>query len=54
MGEELGVVSVPLLPRIIGKCLASHRIAIDTVIGKYLNHTPCIDKPSDQELIEVL
>jgi transposase len=38
--EELGVVSAPLPPRIIDKCLASDRIVIDTVIGKYCNHTP--------------
>jgi len=38
--EELGVVSAPLSPRIIEKCLASDRIVIDTVISKYCNHTP--------------
>ena len=38
--EELGVVSAPLPPGIIEKCLASDRIVIDTVIGKYCNHTP--------------
>jgi transposase len=38
--EELGVVSAPLPPRIIEKCLASDRIVIDTVISKYCNHTP--------------
>ena len=38
--EELGVVSAPLPPRIIEKCLASDRIVIDTVVGKYCNHTP--------------
>jgi transposase len=38
--EELGVVSAPLLPRIIEKCLASDRIVIDTVVNKYCNHTP--------------
>jgi transposase len=38
--EELGVVSAPLPPRIIEKCLASDRIVIDTVICKYCNHTP--------------
>ncbi len=38
--EELGVASAPLPPRIIEKCLASDRIVIDTVIGKYSNHTP--------------
>lgn len=38
--EELGVVSAPLPPRIIEKCLASDRIIIDTVVGKYCNHTP--------------
>jgi len=38
--EELGVVSASLPPRIIEKCLASDRIVIETVIGKYCNHTP--------------
>ena len=38
--EELGVVSAPLPPRIIEKCLASDRIVIETVISKYCNHTP--------------
>ena len=38
--EELGVVSAPLPPRIIEKCLASDRIVIETVVGKYCNHTP--------------
>jgi transposase len=38
--EELGVVSAPLPPRIIEKCLASDRIVIDTVISKYCNHAP--------------
>jgi transposase len=38
--EELGVVSAPLPPRIIEKCLASDRLVIDTVVSKYCNHTP--------------
>jgi len=38
--EELGVVSAPLPPRIIEKCLASDRIVIDTVVSKYCNHMP--------------
>jgi transposase len=38
--EELGVVSAPLPPRVIEKCLASDRIVIDTVISKYCNHAP--------------
>jgi transposase len=38
--EELGVSSAPLPPRIIEKCLASDRIVIETVVGKYCNHTP--------------
>ena len=38
--EELGVVSAPLPPRIIEKCLASDRVVIDTVVSKYCNHTP--------------
>ena len=38
--EELGVVSAPLPPRIIEKCLASDRIVIDTVVSKYCNHIP--------------
>jgi transposase len=29
-----------LPPRIIEKCLASDRIVIETVVGKYCNHTP--------------
>jgi transposase len=43
--EELGVVSAPLPRRIIEKCLASDRIVIDTVVGKYCNHTP-LHRPS--------
>ena len=38
--EERGVVSAPLPPRIIEKCLASDRIVIDVIINKYCNHTP--------------
>ncbi len=38
--EDLGVVSAPLPPRIIEKCLASDQIVIDTVVSKYCNHTP--------------
>jgi len=38
--EELGVVAAPLPPRIIEKCLASDRIVIETVVGKYCNHMP--------------
>src|ERR1039457_3534549 len=38
--EDLGVVSAPLPPRIIEKCLASDPIVIETVVGKYCNHTP--------------
>ncbi len=38
--EELGVVSAPLPPRIIEKCLASDSVVIDTVISKYCNHIP--------------
>jgi transposase len=38
--EDLGVVSAPLPPRVIEKCLASDRIVVDTVISKYCNHTP--------------
>ena len=38
--EELGVVSAPLPPRIIEKCLANDRIVIETVVSKYANHTP--------------
>src|SRR5215467_9863024 len=38
--EELGVLSASLPPRIIEKCLASDRIVIETVVGKYCNHTP--------------
>ena len=38
--EDLGVVSAPPPPRIIEKCLASDRIVIETIVGKYCNHTP--------------
>ncbi len=38
--EERGVVSAPLPPRIIEKCLASDRIVIDTVVSKYCDHQP--------------
>jgi len=38
--EDLGVVSAPLPPRVIEKCLASDRIVIETIISKYCNHTP--------------
>jgi transposase len=38
--EDHGIVSAPLPPRIIEKCLASNCIVIDTVISKYCNHTP--------------
>jgi transposase len=38
--EDLGVVSAPLPPRIIERCLASDRIVIETIVGKYCNHTP--------------
>ncbi len=38
--EDLGVLSALLPPRIIEKCLASDRIVIETVVGKYCNHTP--------------
>ena len=34
------MVSAPLPPRIIEKCLASVRVVIDPVVGKYCNHTP--------------
>jgi transposase len=37
--EDLGVVSAPLPPRIIEKCLASDRIVIDTVVSKLQSHT---------------
>jgi transposase len=36
--EERGVVSAPLPPRIIEKCLASDQIVIDTVVNKYCDH----------------
>jgi transposase len=39
--EELGVVSAPLPPRIVEKCLSSDRIVIDTAVSKILqSHTP--------------
>jgi hypothetical protein len=34
------VVSAPLPPRIIEKCLASDQIVIDTVVSKYCDHQP--------------
>jgi transposase len=37
--EEQGVVSAPLPPRIIEKCLTSDQIVIDTVVSKYCDHT---------------
>jgi transposase len=38
--EDQGVVSAPLPPRIIEKCLASDGIVIDTLINKYCDHLP--------------
>jgi len=38
--EDRGVVSAPLPPRIIEKCLASDQIVIDTVVRKYCDHSP--------------
>jgi transposase len=38
--EERGVISAPLPPRIIEKCLASDQIVIDTVVSKYCDHQP--------------
>ncbi|MFZ1007486.1 MAG: IS66 family transposase zinc-finger binding domain-containing protein [Candidatus Sulfotelmatobacter sp.] len=38
--EDLGVVSAPLRLRIIKKCLASDWDRLETVVGKYCNHTP--------------
>lgn len=38
--KDLGVASAALSPRMIENCLASDRIVIDTVVGKYCNHTP--------------
>src|SRR5437773_3278497 len=38
--EDLGVVSAPLPPRIIEKCLASDWIVLDTVVSKYCNRVP--------------
>jgi transposase len=38
--DEPGVISAPLPPRIIEKCLASDRVVIDTVVRKYCDHTP--------------
>ncbi len=42
--EEQGVVSAPLPPRIIEKCLASDQIVIDTVVSKYCDHSRYIDR----------
>jgi transposase len=38
--EEQGVRCAPLPPRIIEKGLASDRVAIDTVVSKYLDYLP--------------
>jgi transposase len=38
--EEHGVVTAPLVPRIIEKSLVSDQIIIDTVIDKYASHLP--------------
>src|SRR6266536_2613646 len=38
--EDLGVVSAPLSPRIIERCLVSDQIVINTVVSKYCDHTP--------------
>ena len=38
--EEQGVVSAPLPPRIIEKCLASDQIVIDAVVSRYCDHQP--------------
>ena len=54
--EEQGVVSAPLLPRIIEKCLVSDQIVIDTVVSKYCDHQPLyrqsrmLDRDSGVEL----
>ena len=45
--EDLGVVSAPLPPRIIEKCLASDRIVIETVVSKYCDHTPAASAEHD-------
>lgn len=34
------MISAPLPPRIIEKCLASDQIVIDTIISKYRDHIP--------------
>jgi transposase len=38
--EEQGVAMAPLPVRIIAKSLVSDRIIIDTIVGKYADHTP--------------
>jgi transposase len=38
--EEQGVVSAPLAPRIIEKCVASDQIVIDTAVSNYCDHQP--------------
>jgi transposase len=43
--EEQGVQSAPLPPRIIEKGLASDRVVVDTVVGKYADHQP-LDRQS--------
>ena len=68
--EDLGVISAPLPARIIEKCLASDRIVIETVVGKYCNHTPlhrqsmilerdapdgtCLPPPFDGALLQIM
>ena len=42
--EEFGVVSAPLPPRIIEKCLASDRIVIDTVVSSIATTRRCIGR----------
>src|SRR5664280_1982886 len=38
--EELGVAAAPLPERIIEKSLVTDRVIIDTVVGKYADHSP--------------
>lgn len=38
--EEQGVAAAPLPERIIDKSLVSDRVILDTIVGKYADHTP--------------
>jgi transposase len=48
--EEGGVVTAPLPVRIIEKSLASDRLVIDTIVGKYCDHSP-LYRPTTLEVL---